>query len=95
MKRGRRRYRLALAVAASALLGLGLGLALPGCYDVPKPQCGFRCGPDESCPEGYTCNRADGRCHRDDAPASLVCGTVDASIAPDAPKDGGIDAALF
>ncbi|HWO18436.1 MAG TPA: hypothetical protein VNO30_06655 [Kofleriaceae bacterium] len=89
MKRGRRRLHLALA--ASALLGL----ILPGCYDVPKPQCGFRCGPDESCPEGYTCNRADGRCHRDGAPPSLVCGTVDAQVAPDAPKDGGIDATVF
>lgn len=90
MMRGRRHHRLALAVGA--LLALALPGAGVGCYDVPKPQCGFRCGPDESCPEGYTCNEADGRCHLDGSPPSLVCGTVDAAIAPDAPKDGGIDA---
>jgi hypothetical protein len=72
--------------AARALRALAAALLLAaGCYDVPEPECGFRCGPGNACPEHYTCNEADGRCHRDGAPASLVCGTVDAAI--DAPVD--------
>jgi hypothetical protein len=70
------------------LLALG-ALALPACYDVPMPQCGFRCGPDQACPEGYTCKPSDGRCHLNGSPVSLVCGTVDASI--DAPTDAPPD----
>jgi hypothetical protein len=84
MIRGRRRLRLALAVGAL------LSLALPGCYDVPRPECGFRCGPDEACPEDYTCNPSDGRCHLDGAPPSLVCGPVDPPI--DAATDAATDA---
>jgi len=86
MIRGRRRrlaVALALALSGSALLSL----AVPGCYDVPRPQCGFRCGPNEACPEDYTCNPADGRCHLNGSPPSLVCGTVDAAI-----DDAGADA---
>lgn len=71
------------AVAPGALLAAG-------CYDVPEPPCGFRCGPMGACPAHYTCNQDDGRCHRDGAPASLVCGTVDAAI--DAPPDAPLDA---
>ncbi len=80
------------------LRGALLSLALLGCYDVPRPACGFRCGPDEACPEGYTCNGADGRCHLNGSSPSLVCGTVDARLdGPpdplDAPADAGVDAA--
>jgi hypothetical protein len=83
MTRRRRPRRLALALGG--LLGLAYpGLALPGCYDIPKPECGFRCGPDGACPEDYTCAPVDGRCHLNSAPPSLVCAT----------PDGGIDAAL-
>lgn len=71
-------------------LGALLGLALPACYDVPRPQCGFRCGPDQACPEDYTCNPSDGRCHLDGSPASLVCGAPPG----DAGVDGAADAAL-
>jgi hypothetical protein len=75
------------------LLGLILWLPLPACYDVPRPQCGFRCGPDEACPEDYTCNPSDGRCHLNSAPPSLVCATVDAATPPsDAASDAAIDA---
>lgn len=45
------------------------------CYDVPKPDCGFRCGA-AGCPEGYTCG-SDDRCRRTDAPPDLVCATPD------------------
>lgn len=73
------------AARALRALAAACGLLAVGCYDVPEPECGFRCGPNKACPEHYTCNEADGRCHRDGAPASLVCGTVDAAI--DAPVD--------
>ena len=79
------------------LLALGalLAAALPACYDIPRPQCGFRCGPDRACPEDYTCNTSDGRCHLDGSPVSLVCGTVDAGVdtPPDMVTDAPTDAA--
>jgi hypothetical protein len=80
----------ALARALRALAAAALcALCATGCYDVPQPQCGFRCGPGGECPENYTCNAADGRCHHETAPASLVCGTVDASI--DALRDAALE----
>jgi hypothetical protein len=38
-------------------------LALTGCFDAPKPNCAFLCGPEQQCPAGYACS-SDGRCHR-------------------------------
>ena len=88
MTRGRRPL---LSLALGALLTW----ALPACYDVPKPQCGFRCGPDGACPEDYTCSPTDGRCHLDGAPASLVCATEDAGVdSSGAGPDAMIDATL-
>ena len=71
------------------------------CYTVPRPDCGFVCGPGNACPDGYTC-ADDHRCHRIGAPPDLMCATVDAPLpidaavdAPDdAPEDGMIDAAV-
>ena len=39
-----------------ALLG-SLVLALTGCYETPRPNCAFACGPapDFACPDGYAC----------------------------------------
>ncbi len=84
--------------------GALLSLALLGCYDLPRPECGFRCGPNEACPEDYTCNRSDGRCHLNGSSPSLVCGTVDAAfldgppdpldVPPDVPADAAVDAAV-
>jgi Bacterial Ig-like domain len=51
-------------------------LFVAGCYDVPKPDCGFRCEADSGCPDGYTC-ASDGRCHRDGADPGLSCPTPD------------------
>jgi hypothetical protein len=45
----------------------------PACYDTPRPVCAFECGPDEGCPEGYTCEAESGWCKLDDAPASAEC----------------------
>lgn len=74
------------------VLGALVSLALPACYDVPKPLCGFRCGPSQACPEDYTCEVSDGRCHLIGAPDSLVCGTTDGGV--DAPGDVASDAQL-
>jgi hypothetical protein len=73
-----------------------LGLALiSACYDVPKPPCGFRCGPAGECPADYTCAAFEDRCHRVGADPALRCesgsdDTEDAAI--DAPVDAAIDA---
>jgi type IV pilus assembly protein PilY1 len=57
-------------------------IVLGGCYSPPEPDCGFACGPGNACPADYTC-AADRHCHRDGAPASLMCGP---------PPDAAIDA---
>lgn len=92
--RSERRATTALALVAFAMLAALATLA--GCYDVPKPVCGFRCGPEGACPEDYTCDQSDGRCHLNSAPGTLVCGTVDASIplsdGPPEPLDAPPDA---
>lgn len=66
----------------SSRLLLAVSLAAVGCYDVPKPDCGFRCGPSLACPSDYTC-ADDGRCHLNGSDPSLVCLTPDA-MTPDA-----------
>ena len=84
-----------------ACLGVVLGLS---CYDVPKPPCGFRCGPAGECPADYTCAVFEDRCHRVGTDPSLQCesssdDTADAPVdtpidaAPDAAPDAAIDAA--
>ena len=73
-----------VAVAAS--------LAMVGCYSVPQPACGFFCGSAGECPDNYTCNTADHRCHLDGSKPQ-TCSTHDAGPidAPDAPPDVPID----
>jgi hypothetical protein len=58
-------------------------LALVGCYEPPKPDCGFRCGPNLACPSDYTC-ASDNRCHLDGSPTNLNCVTPDSGPGPDA-----------
>ena len=84
---------------------LGIFAAWVACYDEPKPACGFRCGPAQECPDGYTC-ADDGRCHRTGSDPTLVCGSIDAAIPdspdgpeifdalPDAPSDALTDAPI-
>ncbi len=78
-----------------ALLGglIGAGLIATSCYDLPEPDCGFRCGSNGACPTDYTC-AADHYCHRVGTPDTLVCGTPDAAVdaPPDAPTDTATDA---
>jgi hypothetical protein len=56
---------------------------MAGCYDAPRPECGFRCGPSAACPDDYTC-ASDSRCHRNGAPPDMVCESPDAMPPPDA-----------
>jgi Bacterial Ig-like domain len=58
---------------------VGLWLVLAGCYDLPKPVCGFRCGPSAACPARFTC-AADGFCHADGT--SQSCPVIDAAPEP-------------
>jgi plastocyanin len=79
-----------------AYFGLALGgvtaiaAIIVACYDEPKPDCGFRCGPSGACPDDYTCG-PDKRCRLNGTSPSLACGTIDAGT--DAPADAeGSDA---
>lgn len=58
---------------------------LAGCYSPPEPDCGFVCGPGGACPAGYTC-AGDHQCHRNGAPASLMCASVPDAAVASAPK---------
>lgn len=81
---------------ASLCLALLVGLAVlvgPGCYDPPKPDCGFVCGPGGACPDDYTC-AADNRCHRNGTPASLMCATSPDARPDTTSGDAGIDAPI-
>jgi hypothetical protein len=87
-----------LAVTAAMFVALA-SASVGACYSIPRPDCGFVCGPDDACPDGYTC-ADDHRCHRTGAPPDLMCATVDALLpvdaspdaAPDAPADAPVDA---
>jgi hypothetical protein len=79
-----------VGAAAALLVGLA-GAIVVACYDVPKPDCGFVCGPESACPDSYTC-ADDHYCHRTGAPADLVCTHPDAALPIDAAVDAGVDA---
>ncbi len=76
-----------------ALLVALAGAIVAACYEVPTPSCGFLCGPNDACPDSYTC-ATDHYCHRVGAPATLVCGTPDAGIADSSDDAGANDAAV-
>jgi len=88
MSQRRRRFGcLGVALAAA------LGAFYAGCYAPAEPACGFRCGPNNACPDDYAC-AGDGVCHRNGSQPDLVCLTPDAAPG-DTPGDGpndGIDA---
>lgn len=67
------------------------GAIVAACYAIPRPDCGFICGPGDTCPDGYTC-ADDHRCHRIGAPADLMCTTIDAPVPVDASPDAAPDA---
>jgi hypothetical protein len=74
---------------AIALLGALAGAIVVACYDVPRPDCGFLCGPGGACPDDYTC-AVNHRCRRIGAPAALVCPNPDADLPDD--QDAAVDA---
>ena len=88
-----------MSLGGSVALVVGLaGAIVVACYEVPRPDCGFICGPESACPDDYTC-ADDHHCHRIGAPADLVCGGADAAVdarpsdgMPDAPLDAMPDA---
>jgi hypothetical protein len=83
-------HRATVETMMRALLPVALALGA-GCYNEPRPVCGFFCGPNASCPDDYSCND-EGRCVLVGTPASTVCAGLDASV--DAPPDGDIDAMI-
>lgn len=73
--------------AVVALFLVGVLAMLGGCYDAPKPVCGFYCGPGYTCPDDYSCQR--GRCILNSAIPTLdldnlgdSCELVDAGMPP-------------
>src|SRR5689334_6899833 len=66
-----------------------------GCYDAPKPLCGFRCGPADECPEDYTCG-PQRYCRLDGSPEDLVCPASEDGqpysprVVSQSPKMGGV-----
>jgi hypothetical protein len=71
-----------LGVALGAALAL-VGAIITACYEIPRPACGFLCGPGSACPDGYRC-AADMYCHRNDTPSDLTCTRPDAALPADA-----------
>lgn len=54
-------------------------MLLTGCFESPRPLCGFKCGLHAECPADYAC-AADGQCHLQGGPATLVCPLIDAAV---------------
>ena len=89
---------LSLGIALTVLVAL-VGAIVAACYEVPRPACGFVCGPDGACPDGYAC-ASDRYCHAAGSPDGLVCAHPDAAVPdampdmmPDAPDDAPPDMA--
>jgi hypothetical protein len=74
-----------LGIALTLLVALS-GAIVTACYEVPRPACGFVCGPDGACPDSYTC-ASDHICHLTGSPDSLVCPHPDAALPVDAAPD--------
>lgn len=54
---------------------------LSACFDNPKPECGFGCGPNDECPSDYVCN-SEKRCQLESAPEAVCPGTESTSDLP-------------
>jgi hypothetical protein len=49
-------------VAVTAGVAASAAASLVGCFETPKPNCSFACGPGNTCPDDYAC-QPDGICH--------------------------------
>lgn len=76
--------RMARSAAITLCCAVLVGLGLAGCYDVPKPTCGFQCGPSLACPDDYTCSA--GRCILNGSPLDVSCPGTDAGFVGDMPQ---------
>ena len=93
----------AARLAMMSLVALS-GLWTAGCYDTPRPSCGFTCSKDGACPDGYVCgtsNRCrlpsvpDGQCTSAApgmGPDAMPVDAMPVDAAPDAPPDAPVDA---
>ena len=86
---GRRIAYLGLATVLCLAFVAGLSVT-PGCYDVPQPVCGFFCGSAGACPDDYTCNASDNRCHLNGSAPTTCLPLIDGGPI-DMPGDIGID----
>lgn len=84
---GRRIAYLGLALCLALVAGLSV---TPGCYDVPQPVCGFFCGSGGACPDDYTCNSSDNRCHLNGSAPQQCLPLIDAGPI-DMPDSIGVD----
>ena len=82
--------RVVVLLLGLTLLGLVAG-PLSACYETPRPECAFQCGPTGTCPDGYAC-RADGWCKREGVPSDFDCGELEADAEPDDDFDAGANA---
>lgn len=66
-------------------------LCAAACFDTPRPECAFKCGPDADCPDGYAC-QTDGWCKRADVAPDFECAppVPDAAPIPDAGPDAAV-----
>jgi hypothetical protein len=71
-----------LPCGRAALAAVLVGLA--GCYDTPRPVCGFACGAEASCPDGYVCG-GNNRCRIPDAEDDDCIAPPEAGPMVDAP----------
>jgi len=62
------------ARAATVVLFTLITLLGTSCFDNPKPDCGFGCGPNDECPSDYVCN-SEKRCQLESAPDAVCPGT--------------------
>ncbi|HRC55445.1 MAG: hypothetical protein IPI49_13375 [Myxococcales bacterium] len=69
-------------LSRGAITSLAALTLTSGCFDEPRPECGFACGTGDTCPPDYVCG-GDKRCRLKSAP-SAVC--------PGATADAGVDA---
>ena len=85
-----------LAIAWVLMVGVA---AVSSCYETPRNECAFTCGPEDACPATYSC-RPDGWCKREGVADDFQCApprpdaapVIDAGLDAGPPPDAGLDA---